>query len=76
MIRTSSVITENALHPAGNVTNMMIAVTTATSKIAVCISSGSLENISIDVLRLSETMRYRIIVSRWISIYSILFTYV
>ena len=74
MIRNSSVITENALQSAGNVTTMMIAVTTATSKIAVFISSGSLENIYIDVLRLSETMRYRIIVSRWISIYSILFT--
>ena len=51
-----------ALHPAGNVTTMMIAVTTATNKIAVCISSGSLENISIHVLRISETMRYIIIV--------------
>ena len=51
-----------ALCPAGNVTAMMIAVTTATNKIAVCISSGSLEIISIHVLRLSETMRYIIIV--------------
>ena len=38
MIRNSSVITENALHPAGNVTTMMIAVTTVMNKIVVCIS--------------------------------------
>ena len=38
-----------ALYPAGNVTTMMIAVTTATNKIAVCISSGSLENICIHI---------------------------
>ena len=57
-----NVVMAIALHPAGNVTTMMIAVTTATNKIAVCISSGSLENISIHVFRISETMRYRIIV--------------
>ena len=38
MIRNSSVILENALRPRGNATTMMIAVTTVTNKIVVCMS--------------------------------------
>ena len=38
MIRNSSAILENALRPGGNVMAMMIAVTTVTNKIVVCMS--------------------------------------
>ena len=52
MIRNSSVILENALHPIGNVTAMMIAATTVTNKIVVCMSWVSFQKSYIPYLNI------------------------
>ena len=54
MIQNSSVITENALNRAGNVTAIMIAGTTVMSRTVVCISLGFVSKKCMPLYRLSK----------------------